>query len=80
MGTASRQVHTLLSALLVLLFTGCPDASPTYFDYDEDGSPDAIDCGPADPSIYPEAPDELDDQAIDSNCDGSDGIDSEGDG
>ncbi len=81
MGTASRRVYALLSGLFVLPLTGCPDASPTYFDYDGDTSPDAVDCGPADPTIYPGAPDPFDSESgVDENCDGIDGIDSDGDG
>ena len=40
---------------------------------------DSNDCGPEDPAIYPEAPDQVGD-GVDSNCDGVDGIDKDGDG
>lgn len=37
-------------------------------DGDGDGSPDAVDCAPLDPSIFPGAP-EICDDGIDNNCD-----------
>jgi hypothetical protein len=42
-------------------------------DRDGDGTPDAQDCAPADPSIHPGAPDAPDLKFVDSNCDGIDG-------
>ena len=68
-----------LSLLALLSLSGCPSTVDLY-DFDGDGELDATDCGPADPSIYPGAPDEVDEAGIDSNCDGADGIDSDGDG
>tara|TARA_Y100001968_G_scaffold314626_1_gene340249 strand:+ start:815 stop:2500 length:1686 start_codon:yes stop_codon:yes gene_type:complete len=69
--------------LAALWFTlglgGCMSQPTTGIDYDGDNSPDAEDCSPIDPTIYPGAPDELGD-GIDQNCDGTDGIDTDGDG
>ena len=58
-----------LNLLLVLMLCGCPAGS---LDFDGDGASDATDCEPADPDIYPGAPDPIGD-GIDSSCDGCDG-------
>ena len=59
---------------LVLVIGGC--VGPP--DLDGDGIPDAEDCAPDDPSIHPGAPDPWGD-GVDTNCDGSDGVDADGD-
>ena len=47
-----------------------PAADDTGFrDSDGDGHPDVADCGPADPSVYPGAPERC--NRIDDDCDGS---------
>src|SRR5262245_26058797 len=48
-------------------------ASSSPVDADHDGTPDAQDCTPNDPSIHPGAPDLPDLKFVDSNCDGIDG-------
>lgn len=55
--------------------TGSPDDTgdtglPAPPDADQDGSPDALDCDDADPSVYPGAPELCDDVLQD--CDGTD--------
>ena len=70
----SELLFTLLFALLLL---GCPGEDSD--DFDGDGVSDATDCGPADPTIGPGFVDPWGD-AIDSDCDGSDGLDRDGDG
>ena len=49
------------------------------FDFDGDGSPDAADCGASDASVHEGADDPYGD-GLDQDCDGSDGIDLDGDG
>ena len=48
-------------------------AAPTSLDADGDGTPDASDCAPTNPSIHPGAADPPDLAFVDSNCDGIDG-------
>ncbi len=71
----------LLGLLLAtVLLWGCsPGSSTSTFDFDEDGTVDAIDCAPEDPAIWPGAEDDWGD-GVDSNCDGIDGLDADGDG
>jgi len=52
--------------LLVLVACGRPDDDADY-----DGSPDEEDCDPADPTVYPGAPDAPAD-GVDADCDGTD--------
>ena len=66
----------LLLAVLMLL-GGCVDGSN---DFDGDGVDDALDCAPADPAVFPTAPDPVDPAGLDSNCDGLDGVDNDRDG
>ena len=66
-----------LLALLVL--AACGPTDQPLLDSDGDGSPDAADCAPQDPSIYPFAPDPWGDE-VDQDCDGADGVDADGDG
>ena len=64
--------------MLAFLLAGCPGGTETY-DFDGDGTVDSNDCGPEDPAIYPEAPDQVGD-GVDQDCDGVDGTDVDGDG
>ena len=64
---------------MVVLALGCNSPGEVLQDFDGDGSLDANDCDPADELIFPGASDAYGDE-VDSNCDGSDGIDSDGDG
>ena len=60
--------------------TPAPDDTLTV-DSDGDGSPDATDCDPDDPGVYPGAAEEC--NQIDDNCDGilpEEEVDSDGDG
>ena len=72
----------LLLTLLALLLAGCPSTGPEPEpepDPDGDGFLDGVDCGPDDGSIHPGADDPYGD-GIDSDCDGVDGVDADGDG
>jgi len=64
---------------MALLALGCSTGNESLLDFDGDGSLDENDCDSADAQIYPGAADAYGD-AIDSNCDGTDGTDSDGDG
>lgn len=68
-----------LVILLALPGLGCGCTGEMLYDFDSDGSLDADDCQPADPSIHPAADDPYGD-GIDQNCDGADGVDLDGDG
>jgi hypothetical protein len=50
------------------------DGIPTVSDSDGDGTPNASDCAPTDPSVHPGATDLPDLGSVDANCDGIDGI------
>jgi hypothetical protein len=70
------------AALIVLIafaVAGC-DQGTSLYDLDGDGSPDSVDCAPEDPRVFPANVDPVDPEGIDGNCDGVDGIDSDGDG
>jgi hypothetical protein len=70
---------TRLVALAVVgLVFGC-GADAGLYDSDGDGVPDADDCAPADPDRHPNASDPYGDD-LDQDCDGSDGVDQDGDG
>ena len=70
----------ILRSLLILPLLGLAAcSSSTSTDYDRDGYPDDIDCEPQDASAYPGAADPYGDSK-DTNCDGIDGVDSDGDG
>ena len=56
----------------------CP-AGETKFDFDGDGWDDSMDCDPENGTVHPEAADLYGD-GIDQNCDGADGVDTDGDG
>ena len=71
-----RATHLLAAALLVL--SACAPSNLEY-DFDGDGWDDADDCGPEDPLVNPDAPDPYGD-GEDTNCDGLDGLDADGDG
>jgi hypothetical protein len=64
--------------ILLALVLGCPDTE-TRFDFDGDGVEDSADCAPEDPDNFPGNTDPYDD-GVDTNCDGYDGIDGDGDG
>lgn len=66
--------------LLLLALAACSQGTDDGpFDTDGDGTVDAEDCAPSDATIYPGNLDEPGD-TIDSNCDGMDGMDLDGDG
>ena len=67
----------LVLLLLPALGSSCANGDPD--DFDQDGVVDGQDCDPEDATIYPGANDPIGDQ-IDQNCDGVDGVDSDGDG
>ena len=69
----------LLLTLALLATHGCNSTGEVLQDFDRDGSLDADDCGPADETIHPGASDSFGD-GIDQDCDGSDGVDLDGDG
>jgi hypothetical protein len=74
-----RRSCPILLILAVLATGGCARAFDNIYDFDGDGSLDEHDCDSTDPSIYPGAPDTFGDD-IDQDCDGSDGVDLDGDG
>ena len=65
----SASLPATLAALLLatLAVTGCP-TEPPPLDTDGDGAPDAEDCAPEDPNVYPEAEEICD--GLDTNCSG----------
>lgn len=67
-------VLSVLFALITLI--GC---SGSYYDFDGDNVADTEDCNPTDPDVSPLAPDPHGD-LLDTNCDGVDGVDGDGDG
>jgi len=60
------------------LLLGCPGSD--LHDFDGDGAPDTEDCAPADPEVGPLHSDDVDPDGLDTNCDGVDGTDGDGDG
>jgi len=71
--------RSLLVWLALRTAVGCNFSSNPLYDFDADGSLDENDCDPSDPTIYPGAEDLVGDE-IDQDCDGSDGVDLDGDG
>ena len=69
----------LLLILALVTAIGCNSPGEVLQDFDGDGSLDADDCGPDDDTIHPGAADSFGD-GIDQDCDGSDGVDLDGDG
>jgi hypothetical protein len=65
-------------AALWLLLPAC-FAGQAKYDSDGDGWDDSMDCDPADPAVSPGAEDPHGD-GVDSDCDGTDGVDRDGDG
>jgi len=61
------------------LFAGCAPQPPVGNDRDGDGFRDEADCAPNDASVHPAA-DDLFGDGLDQNCDGTDGLDADGDG
>ena len=74
-------MRLLFLVLMITLVTGlgCSSTGEVLQDFDGDGSLDVDDCAPSDAATYPGAIDPYGD-GIDQNCDGSDGLDSDGDG
>jgi hypothetical protein len=73
-------LRLLLGVLSLLSLWACGPSDELY-DFDGDGSLDSEDCAPQDPDVYPgQLVDCIDEEETDTNCDGSDGIDSDGDG
>jgi len=74
------RTHHLIQALTLALLTlvACNANVEMSYDFDDDGWEDHLDCGPEDASIHPEAHDPYGD-GIDQDCDGSDGVDNDGD-
>ena len=71
---------SVVLAVGTLLSSSCAvGTTETRYDFDEDGIEDGADCAPAEASIYPGAPDAFGDE-IDQDCDGADGVDTDGDG
>ncbi len=70
--------HRALALFTALLTAACTSTNSLQ-DFDGDGSLDQNDCNPADPGIHPSAEDPHGD-GIDQDCDGSDGVDRDGDG
>ena len=68
----------ILAITLLFALGACGQATDLY-DFDGDGSLDAVDCAPSDGLIHPGADDAVGD-GIDNNCDGVDGVDGDGDG
>ncbi len=73
------RIGSPFSLCWLVLAAGCVSTS-TAFDFDKDGIQDAYDCAPNNADIYPGNDDEIDPEGIDSNCDGIDGEDQDGDG
>lgn len=64
------------SSWFLVALAACARPSP---DVDGDGAGPRLDCDPEDPSFHPRAPDPVGD-GVDTNCDGLDGVDADGDG
>jgi len=80
--TEQRPRSLLFTALLAALIAlcGCSTTSNGLNDFDGDGSLDRDDCAPDDATVYPGAATDSFGDNLDSNCDGSDGIDNDLDG
>ena len=65
-------------SMLLLVSAACADVD-RKFDFDGDGAEDSEDCAPEDATIYPGAPDTVD-NGLDNNCDGVPGVDNDRDG
>ena len=65
--------------ILALAFALGACSTDLRYDFDRDGWEDAEDCAPEDPETHPDAPDPFGDDH-DSDCDGVDGEDADGDG
>jgi len=71
--------RALALVFLLILGGGCDTVGNSLADFDGDNSLDDVDCGPADPTVYPGAPDPYGDD-LDQSCDGVDGVDNDRDG
>ena len=82
MSTPLRPKLLLSNALLaaLVLLGGCSATGDVLHDFDGDGSLDSDDCAPDDAAVYPGAETDSYGDDLDSNCDGSDGIDNDLDG
>jgi len=75
---ASIKILVCLGVVLLLVAVGC--RNPDVYDFDGDGTVDAMDCDPNDASIHPLADEDCAD-GIDNDCDGDiDGDDNDCDG
>lgn len=83
--TPSRRYTSGVKHPLPLIFafsftlSGCWTEDAPTGDEDGDGVPDATDCAPTNRFVFPGAEDEIGDD-LDSDCDGLDGVDADGDG
>ncbi len=69
-----------MRALPILLAVGLAACTGVQrYDFDGDGIEDSQDCGPEDPTVFPDAVDPWGD-GIDQDCDGGDGVDRDRDG
>ncbi|MCO4748169.1 MAG: hypothetical protein KC912_25470 [Proteobacteria bacterium] len=57
---------------------GCDADCAEESDADGDDWPDDADCDEENPSVYPCSPDEVDGDGVDSDCDGSDAVRTDG--
>ena len=74
--THLRSTAALVALFAIVALTAC---TGSYYDFDGDNVADADDCNPGDPNVSPLAPDPYGD-LLDTNCDGVDGVDGDGDG
>jgi hypothetical protein len=76
----TRSTTPLILLVLVLAAAGCTQPDNPLYDLDGDGALDSVDCAPTDPLVFPANTDVVDPAGLDSNCDGTDGVDADQDG